>query len=192
MSEGKSFHTCTSVRKVQHIECMTVVEDRSLCRDGMSAVCVWVWTAEGTAEHQRVAPDKSNTRRGWRTQILSMRNHQHVTVNKNCKSRLNIDVETDRAARSATYKLNKTGPSTEPWGTLQIRGTADDREAPQQTNCVRAERYDLNQPSRNWSADPFPGGHVIKVNSHSLLEYLVTWWPWPGVSVTWFQSWYVI
>ena len=49
--------------------------------------------------------------------------------------------------------MNRMGPSTEPWGTPEERGDGWDVKVFNWMNCVRPERYDLNQ-SRGVSEIP--------------------------------------
>ena len=38
------------------------------------------------------------------------------------------------------YRMKRTGPSTDPWGTPYLRGDSDERWSPTRTNCFLPER----------------------------------------------------
>ena len=59
-----------------------------------------------------------------------------------------------------TYKTNKTGPNTEPWGTPQSRGVGEEYRPLTEVVWVRADRYDWIQckavpeiPKELWSLE---------------------------------------
>jgi len=79
------------------------------------------------------------------SQLDCIQSATSLTHPDNVDEKSSLNQLSTSAVRSATYRMNKTVPSTEPCGTQQIRGTADDRMPLQQTNCLRPDRYDRNQ-----------------------------------------------